>query len=49
MRLKYATIKGVKTTDFAIDPYLSLADPMVVIKEANLKYGVDIQTRSDLV
>lgn len=49
MRLKYATLKGVKTTDFAIDPYLSLADPLVVIKEANKRYGVEIQTRSELV
>ena len=49
MRVKYASLKGVKTTDFAIDPYLSLADPMVVIKEANQRFGVEIQTRSDLV
>ena len=49
MRLKYATLKGVKTTDFAIDPYLSLADPLVVIKEANKRYGVEIKTRSELV
>jgi hypothetical protein len=39
----------VKTTDFAIDPYLCLADPLVVIKEANQRYGVDIKTRSELV
>ena len=45
MRVKYANLKGVKTTDFAIDPYLSLADPLVVIKEANQRYGVDIKTR----
>ncbi len=49
MRQKYATLKGVKTTDFAIDPYLSLADPLVVIKEANQRYGVDIKTRNELV
>jgi len=49
MRVKYANLRGVKTTDFAIDPYLSLADPMVVIKEANQRYGVDIKTRSELV
>jgi hypothetical protein len=49
MRLKYATLKGVKTTDFAIDSYLSLADPLVVIKEANKRFGVDIKTSSELV
>jgi hypothetical protein len=25
LRLKYSALKGVKTTDFEIDPYLSLA------------------------
>jgi hypothetical protein len=25
LRMKYSTLKGVKTTDFEIDPYLSLA------------------------
>ncbi len=39
----------MKTTDFAIDPYLSLADPLVVIKEANKRYGVEIKTRNELV
>lgn len=34
-------LKGIKTTDFGIDPYLSLADPIVVIKEASKKYGID--------
>lgn len=42
-------MKGVKTTDFEIDPYLSLAEPLVVIKEASKKYGIDIITTSDLV
>jgi hypothetical protein len=37
-------MKGVKTTDFSIDPYLSLADPVIVLKEASLKYGIDIKT-----
>ena len=49
MRAKYASFKGVKTTDFAIDPYLSLADPLVVIKEASLKFGISIKTDSELV
>ena len=34
-------LKGIKTCDFGIDPYLSLADPIVVIKEASKKYGID--------
>jgi hypothetical protein len=35
LRAKYATLKRVKTTDFAIDSYLSLAEPLVVLKEAS--------------
>jgi hypothetical protein len=49
LRMKYSTLKGVKTTDFAIDPYLSLAQPLVVIKEASKKYGIDIKASSELV
>ena len=44
LRVKYSCMKGVKTTDFSIDPYLSLADPVIVLKEASLKYGIDIKT-----
>ena len=43
LRLKYTALKGVKTTDFAIDPYLSLAEPLVVFKEASQRYGVEIK------
>lgn len=49
LRDKYSTLKGVKTNDFAIDPYLSLAEPLVVFKEASLRYGVSIRTTSELV
>lgn len=35
LRAKYACLRGVKTTDFSIDPYLSLADPLIVLKEAS--------------
>lgn len=31
LRVKYVALKGVKTTDFEIDPYLSLAQPFVVL------------------
>ena len=48
LRLKYQSMKGVKTTDFAIDPYLSLADPLVVMKEASKRYGLStIETTSE--
>lgn len=48
LRLKYHSMKGVKTTDFAIDPYLSLADPLVVMKEASKRYGLStIETTSE--
>ena len=49
LRQKYSCMKGVKTTDFAIDPYLSLADPLIVLKEASLKYGIDIKTQNELI
>ena len=39
-RGKYSSLKGVKTTDFAIDPYLSLAEPNVVMQEASKRYGL---------
>ena len=49
LRIKYTTLKGVKTTDFEIDPYLSLAHPFVVIQEASKKYGIDIKTSQQLI
>lgn len=47
LRHKYSLLKGIKTTDFEIDPYLSLAEPHTVIKEASIKYGITI--KSDVV
>ncbi len=44
LRAKYACLKGVKTTDFSIDPYLSLADPLILLKEASQRYGFEIKT-----
>ena len=49
LRAKYSCMKGVKTTDFSIDPYLSLADPLIVLKEASLRYGIDIKTQNMLL
>jgi hypothetical protein len=49
LRAKYSCMKGVKTTDFSIDPYLSLADPLIVLKEASLKYGIEIKTQNELL
>lgn len=40
LRLKYLTLKGVKTTDFSIDSYFSLAEPLVLIKEASQRFGI---------
>lgn len=31
MRTKYSLLKGVKTTDFGIDKYLNMNDPIIVI------------------
>ena len=40
LRNKYASLKGVQTTDFGIDPYLSLNDPQVFFKELFQKHGI---------
>lgn len=40
LRTKYTMLKGVQTTDFGIDPYLSLNDPQVFFKELFLKHGI---------
>ena len=49
LRVKYACLRGVKTTDFSIDPYLSLADPLIVLKEASKRYGIEIKTQNELI
>jgi len=49
LRVKYAALKGVKTTDFEIDPYLSLAQPFVVIQEASKRFGLDLKTANQLI
>jgi hypothetical protein len=33
-------LKGVQTTDFGIESYLSLNDPQVFFKELFLKHGI---------
>jgi hypothetical protein len=40
LRTKYTMLKGVQTTDFGIDPYLSLNDPQIFFKELFLKHGI---------
>ena len=40
LRTKYTMLKGVQTTDFGIDSYLSLNDPQVFFKELFLKHGI---------
>lgn len=39
-------LKGVQTTDFGIDPYLSMNDAAVFFKEASLKFGVELRAGS---
>lgn len=41
LRVKYLMLKGVQTSDFGIDPYLSMNDAAVFCKEAAKKYGLD--------
>jgi hypothetical protein len=40
MRIKYGMLKGIKTTDFDIDKYLSMNDPLLVVDELSKLYGV---------
>lgn len=40
LRSKYSSLKGFKTTDFSIDPYLSLANPVILLKEASARFGI---------
>jgi hypothetical protein len=36
-------LKGVQTSDFGIDPYLSMNDASIFFKEAAKKHGIDIE------
>ena len=40
LRGKYALLKGAKTTDFGVDAYLSMQDPVVLVKEACKRYNI---------
>ena len=40
LREKYAMLRGVRTTDFGVDPYLSLMDPITLIKEIRRKNNI---------
>ena len=42
LRNKFSMLKGVQTTDFGVDPYLSMNDASVFFKEASKKFGVDL-------
>ena len=44
LRNKYSLLKGVQTTDFGIDAYLSLNDPQVFFKELFKKHGLTSRT-----
>jgi hypothetical protein len=43
LRAKYLMLKGVQTTDFGIDPYLSMNDASVFFKEASKKFGIELK------
>ena len=49
MRKKYSILKGVKTSDFGIDPYLTMNDPAILIQEISSFKEVEIETSRDLV
>jgi hypothetical protein len=42
LRHKYTILKGVRPSDFGIDPYLCMNDPLVVVNEAAKKFNIDI-------
>lgn len=49
MRIKYSMLKGVKTTDFDIDKYLSMNDPMVVVDELSKLSGIHLESDRDMI
>ncbi|CDW85155.1 UNKNOWN [Stylonychia lemnae] len=49
MRNKYLLLKGIKTTDFGIDKYLNMSDPITLIEEFSKQSGIEIQTERDLI
>jgi hypothetical protein len=49
MRKKYSILKGVKTSDFGIDSYLTMNDPAILIQEISSFKEVEIETSRDLV
>ncbi len=49
MRVKYSMLKGVTTTDFEIDKYLSMNDPVVVVEELGKISGIHMESDTDLV
>jgi hypothetical protein len=49
LRDKYRMLKGTTTADFGIDPYLSLSDPMVIIKEVLIKFDLDSDNYMDIL
>ena len=42
-------MKGITTTDFGIDPYLNMSDPITMVREVSKKYGIDIETNGDML
>ena len=49
MRKKYNMLKGVKTSDFGIDPYLTMNDPAILIQEISKFRDVEIETSRELI
>lgn len=49
MRIKYSMLKGVKTTDFEIDRYLSMNDPLIVVEELCKLSGIQIETDREML
>jgi hypothetical protein len=49
LRSKYTLLKGVQTTDFGIEPYLSLNDASVFFKELFAKHGIEQNEAADAI
>jgi hypothetical protein len=48
MRNKYLLLKGIKTTEFGIDKYLNMSDPIILVQEYSRISGYVIDTERDL-
>ena len=49
LRAKYSMLKGVQTTDFGIDPYLSMNNADIFFQEIIIKFELRNEQRTSIV